>query len=126
MNVKGHHTTKELQKLYRTQENARLARRIHAVYLASKGLSCPEIMTITGACRRAIQQWVLKYNKHRIDGLREKPRPGQPTKLPRKAELRFNESALHWDLVNTKKKRVSAHLKSGKVVTIYENGQFTY
>ena len=89
MNVKDHHTTKELQTLYRTQGNARLARRIHAVYLASKGLSCPEIVTITGACRRAIQQWVLKYNKHRIDGLRDKPRPGQPTKLPRKAEPRF-------------------------------------
>jgi aminopeptidase len=44
----------------------------------------------------------------------------------RKAELGFNDSALHWDLVNTEKKRVSAHLTDGKVVTIYENGQFTY
>ena len=80
MTVKDHHTTKELQTLYRTEENARLARRIHAVYMAGKGLSCPEIVTITGACRRAIQQWVRKYNEHGIDGLREKPRPGQPTK----------------------------------------------
>jgi transposase len=89
MNVREHHTAKELQTLYRTEENARLARRIQAVYLARKGLSCPEIMTVTGACRRAIQKWVYKYNKHRIDGLRDKPRPGQPTKLPRKAEPRF-------------------------------------
>jgi transposase len=89
MNIKGHHTTKELQTLYRTQEDARLARRIHAVYLASKGWSCPEIMTITGAGRRTVQQWVHKYNQHGIDGLTDKPRPGQPTKLPRKAESRF-------------------------------------
>jgi aminopeptidase len=53
---------------------------------------------------------------------------GNPSELTpeRKAELGFNDSALHWDLVNTEKKRVSAHLSSGKVTTIYENGQFTY
>ncbi len=44
----------------------------------------------------------------------------------RKRQLGFNESALHWDLVNTEKKRVSAHLKSGKVQVIYENGRFKY
>ena len=41
-----------------------------------------------------------------------------------KQKLGFNESALHWDLVNTEKKRVTAHLRSGKTQTIYENGQF--
>jgi hypothetical protein len=43
-----------------------------------------------------------------------------------KRKLGFNQSALHWDFVNTEKKRVSAHLKSGKNVTIYENGKFNY
>ncbi|MFC1781646.1 transposase [Planctomycetota bacterium] len=89
MNLKDRYTKQELQTLYRTEKNARLARRIHAVYLAAKGLSCPQIMIITGAARRTIQQWVRKYNKQGIDGLKDKPRPGQPTKLPRKAELRF-------------------------------------
>jgi aminopeptidase len=45
------------------------------------------------------------------------------TKEKKKA-LGFNDSALHWDLVNTEKKRVVAHLASGKKVTIYENGKF--
>ena len=43
-----------------------------------------------------------------------------------KSKLGFNDSALHWDLVNTEKKRVTAHLKDGKKVTIYENGKFSY
>ena len=43
-----------------------------------------------------------------------------------KQKLGFNESALHWDLVNTEKKRVTAHLKSGETMAIYENGCFTY
>ena len=58
MNVEPHHTTKELQTLYRTEKNAKLAQRIHGVYLAGKGLTCPQIMAITGASRRSIQQWV--------------------------------------------------------------------
>ena len=44
----------------------------------------------------------------------------------RKRQLGFNESALHWDLVNTEKKRVTAHLKTGKTLVIYENGHFKY
>ncbi len=42
----------------------------------------------------------------------------------KKKELGFNDSALHWDLVNTEKKRVSARLASGRSVTVYEDGVF--
>jgi len=44
----------------------------------------------------------------------------------KKARLGFNDSALHWDLVNTEKKRVVAHLADGGRRTIYENGCFKY
>jgi transposase len=91
MKVASHHTTKELQTLYRMEKNARLARRIHGVELASKGLTCTEIMTVTGDARRTIQQWVLKYNKNGINGLKERPRPGKPTILPRKKEHVFRK-----------------------------------
>lgn len=51
---------------------------------------------------------------------------GDPAELTPalKKELGFNRSALHWDLVNTEKKRVTARLKSGKKRVIYENGMF--
>jgi aminopeptidase len=51
---------------------------------------------------------------------------GDPSKLTKKMkeELGFNNSALHWDLVNTEDKSVRAHLHSGKSITIYENGIF--
>jgi len=53
---------------------------------------------------------------------------GDPKDLvpEKKKELGFNDSALHWDLVNTEKKRVSAHLTSGKCITVYEDGMFFY
>ena len=43
-----------------------------------------------------------------------------------KSKLGFNDSALHWDLVNTEKKTVTAHLKTGEKRVVYENGLFKY
>ncbi|RJP86115.1 MAG: aminopeptidase [Desulfobacteraceae bacterium] len=52
---------------------------------------------------------------------------GNPSELTKeiKTELGFNDSALHWDIVNTENKRVTAHLKSGEKTVIYEDGRFT-
>ena len=44
----------------------------------------------------------------------------------KKVDLGLNDSALHWDLVSTEKKTVTAHLISGGTLTVYENGMFTY
>ncbi|MCG6534163.1 MAG: aminopeptidase, partial [Syntrophales bacterium LBB04] len=41
-----------------------------------------------------------------------------------KKKLGFNDSALHWDLVNTEQKTVTAHLVDGKKVIIYDRGVF--
>jgi aminopeptidase len=53
---------------------------------------------------------------------------GDPERLTEKmkSKLGFNNSALHWDLVNTEKKTVAAHLSNGKKPIIYENGMFRY
>lgn len=53
---------------------------------------------------------------------------GDPKTLTpkRKEKLGFNDSALHWDLVNTENKRVTAHLSNGKKVCIYEGGEFKF
>lgn len=42
----------------------------------------------------------------------------------KKKELGFNDSTLHWDLINTEKKVVTAHLKYGGSIVIYEDGKF--
>jgi len=43
-----------------------------------------------------------------------------------KKKLGFNDSALHWDLVNTEPKTVTAQLVTGKRVLVYDNGVFKY
>lgn len=53
---------------------------------------------------------------------------GDPSKLTKeaKAKLGYNDSAVHWDMINTEDKKVTATLKSGRKVTLYEKGQFKY
>ena len=43
-----------------------------------------------------------------------------------KEKLGFNDSSLHWDLINTEDKTVTATLKDGSKKKIYEKGQFKY
>jgi aminopeptidase len=52
---------------------------------------------------------------------------GDPRRLAGtlKDKLGFNDSALHWDFVNTEKKRVTATLADGSRVVVYENGEFS-
>jgi aminopeptidase len=51
---------------------------------------------------------------------------GDSSKLTKdkKKKLGFNDSALHWDLVNTEDKTVTAYLVGGKKVVIYKEGMF--
>ena len=53
---------------------------------------------------------------------------GNPSELTkeRKKKMGFNDSALHWDLVNTEDKTVTAHLATGEKVIIYESGMFKH
>ncbi|OUO56144.1 aminopeptidase [Candidatus Avelusimicrobium gallicola] len=53
---------------------------------------------------------------------------GAQSKLDKKTKekLGFNDSSLHWDLINTENKTVTARLKDGSSQVIYEKGQFRY
>jgi aminopeptidase len=53
---------------------------------------------------------------------------GNPARMTKelKKKLGFNDSALHWDLVNTEDKTVTAHLTTGKKLVIYEKGMFVF
>ena len=44
----------------------------------------------------------------------------------KKEALGYNNSAVHWDMINTEDKKVTATLKNGKKTVIYEKGQFKY
>ncbi|MGC8728533.1 MAG: aminopeptidase [Elusimicrobiales bacterium] len=53
---------------------------------------------------------------------------GDSSKLSKEDQKRlgFNDSAVHWDLINTEDKTVKAKIKDGKIITLYEKGMFKY
>lgn len=53
---------------------------------------------------------------------------GPQSKLDKKMKekLGFNDSSLHWDLINTENKRLTARLKDGSTQVVYEKGEFKY
>ena len=53
---------------------------------------------------------------------------GDPAELTeeKKRELGFNDSALHWDLVNTEPKTVTAVLRDGTERAVYADGMFLW
>lgn len=78
-----------LQRLVRAERHAKQRDRWRAVLLALQGFTAPQIAAKLDRSRRFVQIWVYRYRKEGLDGLRERPRPGQPTKLPRSREAAF-------------------------------------
>ena len=88
MKVELYHTTSELKKLFRKEQNPRLAARIRAVYLALMDKTAPEIGCLLGYSRRTIQNWIYAYNRQGIEGLKESSGRGSKSKL--------NEDQIQW------------------------------
>jgi len=88
MKVELYHATDELKKMFRTEQNPRLATRFRAIYLAMMDKTAPEIAELLGYTRRTIQNWVYAYNRKGIDGLKESSGRGSRCKL--------NEDQIQW------------------------------
>ena len=42
----------------------------------------------------------------------------------KKKKLGFNDSSIHWDLINTERKTVTAKLYNGGEIVVYRDGKF--
>ena len=66
--------------LHATGES-RFQHRLHAVMAVSNGLSTKETAELFGDSQRSVLIWISRFNKRGVDGLRDLPREGRPTKL---------------------------------------------
>jgi transposase len=83
---------KDLEWLQVQVAKAREARRrdrCRIVLLALRGFTAVQIADKVGCSRRTAQQWVYRYRDEGLEGLRERPRPGQPKKLATASEAAF-------------------------------------
>jgi transposase len=58
-----------------------LALRSRIVLLAAEGLSNVEVARQLGIQRNTVAKWRSRFLEHRLDGLSDEPRPGQPRKI---------------------------------------------
>src|SRR5213596_1161864 len=58
-----------------------LALRSRIVLLAAEGLNNTEIAERLGVHRPMVRKWRGRFGEHRLDGLTDEPRPGQPRKI---------------------------------------------
>jgi len=58
-----------------------LALRSRVVLLAAEGLNNSEIAERLGVHRPMVRKWRGRFAEHRLDGLSDEPRPGQPRKI---------------------------------------------
>jgi transposase len=58
-----------------------LAQRSRVVLLAADGLNNTEIAARLGVHRPMVRKWRTRFSEHRLAGLTDEPRPGQPRKI---------------------------------------------
>ena len=81
MVVAEHLSIDELKSLIAQVSDKLLFIRLRVVLLAREGETAVTIAHALGISRRAVQRWVTRYNAEGVDGLADRPRPGQPKHL---------------------------------------------
>ena len=94
MHIQTHEPIEQLQRLRRLKSHRAIATRLQIVILARLGHTAPRVAQAVGMSRRSVQVWVQRYNARGIDGLWDRARPGQPTKLPRDQVQAFKQRML--------------------------------
>lgn len=74
----------ELEKGYRESANHAFRQRCHLILLKSKGQTSKQVAQVLGCCEMAVNNWVTRYLREGIEGL--KTRPGRGGKPILKAE----------------------------------------
>jgi len=70
--------TKELKALFQNSEKSRTRQRAHAILLSSDDFSIDEIAKIYKVDRDTVSGWINKWEQFGLEGLKEKPRSGNP------------------------------------------------
>jgi transposase len=67
-----------LHEIWHNHPIARCRKRAHAILLSANGYKIPQISQILEVERRAVSQWIDKWEALGVMGLYDKPRSGRP------------------------------------------------
>src|ERR1700736_849 len=79
-----------LQDEIRRSEESRYDHRLHGVLLVAQGMTCPEVARLLGDAPRSIENWVHRFDKQGLAGLKEGERSGRPSRLDEKQVKEIN------------------------------------
>jgi len=91
LKVQTNLTPDQLAQLARKQANPRIRQRLLAIRLMATGKTVPQAAESVGLKERQTRTWIHRFNAEGLKGLSDRPRPGQPVKLPRQKEQAFRE-----------------------------------
>jgi transposase len=82
-------TGRDLARLARSERDARVRQRLLAIRLVVMGHTVPQAAPVVGLKERQVRNWVHRFAAEGLKGLRDRPRPGQPKRLPARSEEAF-------------------------------------
>jgi transposase len=88
--VKGY-TPEQIKELFRSDEKYKIGLRLYAVYQVALGKPSRELETLYNTSYKQILNWVERFEKHGVDGLRDKSRQGRTPRLTPKQMQRLKE-----------------------------------
>ncbi len=89
------HEREELTLTYKTNDNARLVRRCHAVLLSSDGKSVPEIAKLLLTDQSSVHRWLDRFETGGAAGLVTEWGPGRPPGWDEEYEVLLVELVRH-------------------------------
>lgn len=81
----------DLAKIAKRGPNPRVRQRLLAIRLVVTANTVPQAAKAAGLKERQTRNWIHRFNAEGVNGLRDRPRPGQPVKLTRQKESVFRE-----------------------------------
>lgn len=81
----------KLQDLYKKERDADVRERILIVTWLKKGKTTYEVADLLGCPQSKVMYWKTRFKKEGVEGLKTKPRPGKPKKLPEEAQNRITK-----------------------------------
>ena len=69
MEVRDHVTLETLRRLEKVEADVQHAKRLRIIILAMQGFTASSIALTLDFCKRAVQEWVERYNRNGLQGL---------------------------------------------------------
>ena len=88
-------TERDLAVRARKESDPRVRQRILAIRLIVMGQTVPQAAPVIGLKERQLRNWVHRFGTEGLEGLRDRPRPGQPKHLPSDREEAFKALVRH-------------------------------